>query len=176
MRTDKMLTPHSRKYRMPIATLPMLNGKIYAIWQPALINAALRSRDLSFIPFVVQSAQSTLRITDDTLAKVHGPDGEGKMIDELFSDIQKALVGDNLKQLNIAALKYIATQLDGLASGGAALEAQNLYVWVRKLMVFATTAALYGEANPLIDDPKLENDLWYERYLRWTRRYTLTVA
>ena len=33
---------------MPIATLPMLNGKLYALWSPGLIHAAMRHKDLSF--------------------------------------------------------------------------------------------------------------------------------
>ena len=43
-----------RERRLPICTLPVLNGKLYVINSPSLISAAMRSKDLSFVPFSVE--------------------------------------------------------------------------------------------------------------------------
>lgn len=48
---------YRRLYRdnsLPICTLPMLNGKLYVINSPNLISSAMRSKDLSFDPFVLE--------------------------------------------------------------------------------------------------------------------------
>lgn len=50
---------------MPIATLPILNGKLYAIWDPTLVQSAYRNKDLSFEPFAAEFAQKDLGLSND---------------------------------------------------------------------------------------------------------------
>jgi len=52
----------SQKHRLPICTLPMLNGKMYLINSPGLIAAGMRNRDLSFDPFSLEFAEGLLGI------------------------------------------------------------------------------------------------------------------
>ncbi|KAH7009976.1 hypothetical protein EDB80DRAFT_892083 [Ilyonectria destructans] len=48
----------------------MLNGKMYAIFDPQLIQAVLRKKDASFEPFVTDFAQKTFSLSAHTFAKV----------------------------------------------------------------------------------------------------------
>lgn len=52
---------------MTIATLPILNGKVYGVWDPVLVQAVYRNRNLSFEPFAVKFAQRELGFSNATL-------------------------------------------------------------------------------------------------------------
>ena len=47
----------SKKHRLPIATLPVLRTKLYAISDPILVQSAYCNKNLSFTPFAVRGAQ-----------------------------------------------------------------------------------------------------------------------
>ena len=49
---------------MPIYTLPVINSKLYVITEPVLAQAAFRSKDLSFDPFVVAFIQKLCGLSD----------------------------------------------------------------------------------------------------------------
>lgn len=59
-----VLTISSAKKPLPIATLPMINGKLYIITQPALIQSAYRNKNLSFDPFMIDFAQRMLDLSE----------------------------------------------------------------------------------------------------------------
>ncbi len=68
-----LILVRSKESGLPIATLPMLSGRMYSIWSPDLIHAALRSKALSFEPFMKEFAQPVLGISEDAFAPIRGP-------------------------------------------------------------------------------------------------------
>jgi len=49
---------------MPIATIPILNSKMYAITDPILVQSAYCNKHLSFTPFAVGGAQKVAGFDD----------------------------------------------------------------------------------------------------------------
>ncbi|GKT50810.1 25-hydroxycholesterol 7-alpha-hydroxylase [Colletotrichum spaethianum] len=142
--------------KMAAATLPILNGKVYGIWDPVLIQSVYRNRDLSFEPFAVEFAQRELGFNNATLKIIQ----ESTLVPEFFDGIHKSMTADNLHRMNANALAYVSNALDNVCKGSAAFEATNFFVWVRDLMTMATAEALYGPNNPLRKDASLMEDTW----------------
>ncbi|KAH7152650.1 cytochrome P450 [Dactylonectria macrodidyma] len=148
--------------RRQIATLPILNGKLYIIFDPAIIQAAYRNKRLCFMPFAVEFAQRELGFSDRALKILKETD----LIPDFFAVIHPAMTGSHLHKMNANALNYVSKQLDGIGGGGDAFVVPNLFVWVRDLMTMATTEALYGPDNPFRGRPSLIQDVWdFERDL-----------
>ncbi|KAH7009626.1 cytochrome P450 [Ilyonectria destructans] len=148
--------------REQIATLPILNGKLYVIFDSAIIQSAYRNKKLSFEPFAVEFAQRELRFGNEALKIIQ----ETTLVPEFFSVIHPAMTGAHLHRMNATALNYVSNELHAIGSGGEALEVINLYQWVRDLMTLATTEALYGPDNPIKKHSGLVQDLWtFERDL-----------
>lgn len=144
---------------MAIATLPMLNGKVYAIWSPSLVQAAMRNKNMTFDVFGIEFAQRVMGITDEAAAIIKGPGGvEESLAPETMAAIKVAMTGQNLYRMNVSALTFIATRLNTF---GPTVDVPNLYRWLRELMTMATAEALYGPSNnPLREDPSLIDALW----------------
>jgi len=64
----------SAKHTVPIATLPMVNGKMYMINSPALVQSAYRAKNLSSDPFMIEFAQATLGVSDEAMKSVKRPE------------------------------------------------------------------------------------------------------
>ncbi len=75
---------------------------MYAVWDPALVAAALRSKDLSFTPFMVSMMKPLFLVNDHTHELVRGPDAE--LTNTFMAVIAPSLAGDNLRSLNSNAL------------------------------------------------------------------------
>ncbi|KAJ3543484.1 hypothetical protein NM208_g3553 [Fusarium decemcellulare] len=142
--------------RRQIATLPILNGKLYIIFDPSIVQSAYRNKKLCFEPFAVEFAQRELAITNETFRIVRETD----LVPEFFACIPPAMSGAYLHRMNANALNYISKQLEIIGSGGKPLHVPNLFLWVRELMTMATTEAMYGPENPIREDPSLQDDLW----------------
>ncbi len=149
--------PSSNENQLPIATLPMLNGKMYAIWSPALIQAALRSKTLRFDPFIVEFTQPFLGLSDEAFRPGLGPRERESLLPARMTGLHQAMQPEHLHRMNAAALNYIAESLNAV---DAPIQIPNLYLWLRDLMTFATTEALYGSENPLRGRKDLVEDLW----------------
>ncbi|KAF5511074.1 hypothetical protein CGCS363_v003100 [Colletotrichum siamense] len=107
---------------LPIATLPILNGKLYAIWDPALVQSAYRNKDLSFEPFAVEFAQKDLGLSNDVAKLLRETD----LVPDFFGVIHPALNGAHLHRMNANALKYVSAELDRI--GGGVGNESGLYV------------------------------------------------
>ncbi|KAK1982475.1 cytochrome P450 [Colletotrichum cereale] len=142
--------------KMAIATLPILNGKLYGIWDPTLVQSVFRNRNLSFEPFAVEFAQRELGFSNAVLKKIQ----ESTLVPDIFDGIHKSMATDNLRRMNANALAYISDALDDVCKGSEAYEATNFFIWMRDLMTMATTEALYGPHNPLRNDASLMDDIW----------------
>lgn len=133
----------------PITTLPMLNGKMYTIYDPHLVHTALHSRIVSFEPFVIDFAQKTFGLTKETFAKIRGPNVFGDFNEALHSSFQAPM----LHKMNGHFLASISAKMDPISSGtvrvdgvnsgreelvDGGLKVQNLYLWCRDVITLAT--------------------------------------
>lgn len=90
-----LLTPNSAKTPMPICTLPMLNGKVYAITDPVLAQAAFRSKDMSFDPFVIAFTQKMTGLSDEAMEPIKylpEDDKEPCVLHDVVKEIHAAMV------------------------------------------------------------------------------------
>ena len=139
---------------MAIATLPMLGGKMYAVWDTALIQSGLRARTMSFDAIMCQHAQGLLGLQDRSVDLAR--DG---MLADLMHVTKPILAGEALARINVTVLNHAAIVLDKIR-GETAYEVPDLYDWVLTTATLATTEALYGSANPLHRDRSLVDDVW----------------
>ncbi|KAM6535894.1 hypothetical protein FALCPG4_005421 [Fusarium falciforme] len=162
---------HNANPTKPIATLPMLNGKMYTIYDPHLVQTALRSKIASFEPFVIDFAQKTFSLSKETFAKVRGPNVFNDFNDAIHSSFQAPM----LHKMNVHFLASISAKMDPISCGtvrvdevnsgreelvDGGLRVENLYLWCRDVMTLATTKALYGDHDPFGPQPHLVDDLW----------------
>ncbi|ORY62501.1 cytochrome P450 [Pseudomassariella vexata] len=145
----------------PIYTLPVLNGKIYIATSPPLIQSALRGKDLSFDPFVVDFAQKLLGLDEATMAIIRDESKGTTTNADMTKAIHGGLSGGNLLRTNRAVLEDVAAQLNAFPLGNDGLEIPDFWIWLRNLLSAATTKALYGKkANPFDTIPTMFDDLW----------------
>lgn len=148
---------NSKKTGAAIATLPMLGGKTYAIWDPALVQSALRQKTLSFEPFAVDFLQTMLGMKEESYKAFREIP---QLVIDFFDALHVTVRGEPLHRMNANALNYISSRLDAM-KGTRKIPVDNFYLWLRELMTSATTTALMGRKNPLLKDPTLVDDLWY---------------
>ncbi|GAB1317100.1 hypothetical protein MFIFM68171_07310 [Madurella fahalii] len=150
----------------PIATLPMLTGKMYAVWDPHLIASALRNKSLSTTPHAIAIAPILTQIGNDTADFLRGPQGGPFMERFVHHVIPTSFKGENIQQLNKTALAGLASQLSDLGREGAGARVPNTWLWLRGLITAATSRALYGTHDPLGGNAAVEDALWaFERNL-----------
>ncbi|KAJ6441080.1 cytochrome P450 [Purpureocillium lavendulum] len=163
---------------VPLATVPMLNGKLYTIFDPDLIQATLRLKAASFEPFVVGFAQKSFNLSDATFAKILS---HPQLVPEFTDAIHRSFHPTALAQMNLHFLSTISARLDAVADAGkvdatnpgresraadGALEIGNLFLWCRDVMSVASTKALYGDSDPFSKDPSLVDAIWtFEKVL-----------
>ncbi|KAK0716387.1 cytochrome P450 [Lasiosphaeris hirsuta] len=161
------LMRHQAKYHImlqsstdkPIATLPMLTGKMYAIWDPHLIAAAFRSKSLSTTPHIKVATPAITRVGINTTNLLRGPHGDD-LVDRIFEQgIAPSFKGASLQRLNETALSGLATQLSGVAFDKNE-DVPNVWLWLRRLMTSVTSTALYGTHDPFAASPDVEDALW----------------
>ncbi|KAL6916366.1 hypothetical protein FSHL1_007814 [Fusarium sambucinum] len=145
---------YDRSHRQ-IATLPILGGKLYVIFDPAIIQSAYRKKTLSFEPFAAEFAQRELLLSDRVQDKLKNTN----LVPEFFAAIHPAMTGDHIHRMNANALNYISNDINKI-SGYGKLEHANLWLWLRDLVTMATAEALYGSKNPLRHDNSLLDDVW----------------
>lgn len=139
----------------------MLWGKIYTIWDPTLVQASLKSRNLSFEPFTLEFAEKAFGLQGKTLKKIFTPGLVPKFNEAIHTSMQPK----HVHAMNINALKHISQVLDEIAPGEhGGLTIENMFVWFKDLITFATTDALLGPHNPFASDHSLYNDLWFVFY------------
>jgi hypothetical protein len=149
----------STRKPVPIATLPMINGKVYLITDPTMVQAALRHRNLSFEPFVLEFGQRQLALSDETMAPVSfaGDEKTPSFLHEWAKEIHGAMAEKHLNKMNANVLHSVALAVNGF---GKTFELDSLFYWLRNTMTLATTDALYGSHNPLRFDNSLVDALW----------------
>lgn len=138
---------------MPICSLPMLNGWLYVINDPGLIAAAMRNHNLSFDPFTIEFAGSSMGMTPQQM-EVYS---RSENLEEMARVIHSSLTGENLLRMNVRALADISEVINGV-SPGEGLNVPDLFEWLRTVVAKASCSALWGDKSPLgAEDAE---DLW----------------
>ena len=138
---------------MPVATLPILNAKLYAIWDPILVQSAYCNHSLSFIPFAVDNVRALTGFDEVSHHIVSTTD----ILPRYFKSIYEGTTARHIHQLNVASLKHVSQQINAIGDDG--FVAPNIYLWLRNLMTVATCEALFGPKNPIRSDEIVE-DVW----------------
>ncbi|KAJ4128057.1 hypothetical protein NW768_008341 [Fusarium equiseti] len=162
---------HNANPRHPIATLPMLNGKLYLVFDPNLLQSLLRNKTASAEPFSIDYAKKTFDLTQEEFQKIKAPGVYNEFTDAIHASFQTA----SLHQMNVRFLGCISAKLDSISNGtmrahadthgkeniiGGGIQVENLYYWCRDVMSLATTKALYGDTDPFASKPSLIEDMW----------------
>lgn len=145
------------KYHRKVATLPILNGRLYVMWDPVMVQMAYRNKKLNFLPFVLEFAHKELAMRPEVFKIMQDTD----VVPEVFTQNRPSMSGAHLHATNARALNFISGRLEGMGADGKTLEIPNLYLWVQELMTVATTEALFGAENPFKKNPGLVEDIWY---------------
>ena len=153
----------ARHQKAPIMTIPMANKRMYAINSPQLVQAAMRSKALSFEPFIIEFSQNFLGFTAAEFAVVP------RLLPDFIRALHGAMLGEHLHAMNAKALGHLGGILNAIGGGDGdgALEMDNLWKWLQTTVTLATSEALYGHRNPLAvcREPVcahqgLSDDLW----------------
>ena len=141
----------------------MLNGKVYVVTDPELVNAVNRnSKVLAFNPFIAQLGK---RITghDDATSRIvqenlNGENGPG-YVTEIHDGTVAALANPtSIESISCTTLGEFSSHLDQLKQKPEI----SLFAWTRRVMTRCSTRAIYGLANPLDgDSEKLDQAFWF---------------
>ncbi|KAF7554335.1 hypothetical protein G7Z17_g2940 [Cylindrodendrum hubeiense] len=163
---------HNANPSKDIVTLPMLNGKMYAVFDPQLIQGVLRKKNASFEPFVTDFAQKTFGLSAYTFAKI---ESNPRLVPEFTDGIHASFQTDMLHKMNVHFLTYVSSKLGGIGTGAGVIDAtntgkemlleqgiqvDNLYLWCRDVITLASTRTLYGNHDPYNEDPSLVEMAW----------------
>jgi hypothetical protein len=140
---------------MPICTLPILGGKLYVINSPDLASSVIRSRTLSFEPYVTDFIRKMTGIGDAAMKIYENP----QFFSQWLKIVYSSLTGDHLLRVNSAALKVLTSSLGDIPANGTVVP--DLFLWTRDLMTLASTTSLMGRKNPWKSDLRLFNAYWY---------------
>ncbi|KAJ8116812.1 hypothetical protein OPT61_g1847 [Boeremia exigua] len=167
----KILSDNHASYKC--ATLPMLNGKLYVVYDPYLVQQVLRNNIASFDPFQEKFAQKVFDLNQVTYDKI-------RLNPKIFADftdaIHRSFRTESLAKMNLRWLTDFAAKIDPISqrkpvidpeNAGqekiveqGAVEVENLFLWCRDFMTLATTTALYGDHDPFVKDKSLIEASW----------------
>ncbi|KAF4954520.1 hypothetical protein FSARC_12133 [Fusarium sarcochroum] len=147
--------------RLPICTLPMLNGKLYVINSPDLIQSALRNNDISFDPFLIGFSKSMWGLSDNAVNII----SDKANLTAGLNIIHATLLGEPLHKLNVVALSRIMSYLNDIQPK-TTVAVPDVFNWIRDTMIDATATGLFGDNNPLtLEHAHL---LWtYDKQANW---------
>ena len=144
---------NSKEFQLPIATLPVLKGKIYAIWDPILIQSAYCNKNLSFTPYALDNVRAVTGYDDFSHHIVSSTD----VLPVYFRSMYDGTTARHVHQLNVTSLEHVSQYINSIGPKG--LDVPNIYMWLRNLMTVATCEGLFGPRNPIRDDQSVE-DVW----------------
>ena len=162
----RLIEDYSARSKSPIYTLHVLNGKIYVVTSPDLVNAVSRSSaSIAFNPFIAQLGKRLTGADDATMAVVsdnlNGENGHWGFVQETHDETVTAMApGESLDHMNRTMLQQAAEHLQALGQGvdGTVID---LYAWTRHVLTMCSTRAVYGPTNPFTLNPELEEAFWY---------------
>jgi hypothetical protein len=133
---------------------------MYIITSPALVQAAMRKKTLSFDPLTIAFAERMVGFGPNIMDLMHNPptNGTERWLHAQHKPYDTLAPGPALNDMNARVLNSIAETLNSV---GPEFETKKFYIWLRNSFTVATTGALFGAQNPLTEDPKLNDSLWY---------------
>ncbi|KAK3987695.1 cytochrome P450 [Cladorrhinum sp. PSN332] len=154
----KFHTVLSRKNRdqYPIATLQMLTGKMYAIWDPTLIASGFKNKHLSTNPIIHKYINNLMAPTPEGLKLLTSPEGD-EMADKMLKHIiPQSMRGIHLENMTNVALGQLSVKFNQLSCTPEQIP--NFYLWARHVLCYATSTTLYGDASqdPFRLNPEME--------------------
>ncbi len=139
----------------------MLNGKVYIVTSPDLVNAVNRnSKKIAFNPFIAMLGkritghdEETSRIVQHNL---NGEHGTGYVIEVHDRIVASLAPGKDLQQTTKAMLSHISVCFEAITTDVEA----NLFEWMRNTVTKCSTRALYGSQNPFDKNAKFVDSFW----------------
>ncbi len=139
----------------------MLNGKVYVVTSPELVNAINRnSKALSFNPFIAQLGkritghdEATTQIVQHNLNSENGP---GYVIEIHDGHMAALAPGKNLENMIEPMLREVSTYLEALKDDYEV----GLFAWTRQMVTMCSTKSIYGPENPFSKCSKYSILFW----------------
>lgn len=133
------------------------------IVSPSLSHIALRSKSLSLEPLSVRIGERLLGLSQhatQTLGLASNGHWVGSAgIGERRVDFSKNLApGGDLTSVTQSTGEVLSSIVNEFSNDWVE---KDLYNWLRDVVTYATTLALYGSQNPLAIDRTLIDDVWY---------------
>jgi hypothetical protein len=117
---------------------------MYVIYSPTLVTAAMKNEHISLDPIAFGFNHHVQGSRKETLDACARP----KYNEMIMRMLHTSLMGDNLRAMNVPALRALVRDLNSLgAHDGRRIE--NLWEWVQRQTVLSAHEALYGEENPI---------------------------
>ncbi|KAL5117167.1 hypothetical protein ACEQ8H_004992 [Pleosporales sp. CAS-2024a] len=160
-----------RNHSKPCITIPILNGKMYGVYDPHLIQQVLRAKSASFEILHEEFAQKVFGLSQAVFDKILLPG----LIPEFTDAIHRSFQTEALHEMNLRWLEEFSLKVDPLSANKAkvdpynlgkekclpdGIEVENFYLWCRDVMSLATTRALYGDNDPFSADKNLLDAIW----------------
>lgn len=93
----------------------MINNKAYIINSPLLIQSALRSKDLSYDPFIQDSSEKLFALADPATIKIFKIPGtleKPALMDAFNREMHGSMLGEHLHKMNRVALLNLAASVN----------------------------------------------------------------
>ena len=139
----------------------MLNGKVYIVTSPDLVNAVNRnSKKIAFNPFIAILGkritghdEETSRIVQHNLNGEHGPGYVTDVHDRMLAALAP---GKDLQETTKTMLSRLPVFFDAIT-----IDVElDLFEWMRNMVTICSTRALYGIQNPFDKDLKFVDSFW----------------
>ncbi|KAK0742533.1 SNF2 family N-terminal domain-containing protein [Apiosordaria backusii] len=151
---------------LPIFTLPVPFSRIYIVTSPSLASSVQRlPRSLSFAPLVPDITKRVLGLNAKTVEIVRQnidplPGEQAGFLADIHDLVEKSFgPGEEMLKLASSAAEELK-QLVGEYVPNPDNKEIDLLVWIRHFVAVATAKFLYGERNPLVVEPELEEAFW----------------
>lgn len=145
---------NSKSASGPAYTLPMLNGKMYILNEPSLISAAFKARTLSFDPYLLNTIQYLIPISDSAMEIFRRDDFFHPWTKIVYSK----MTGTDLFKMNIVVLTDVFDKINHLPRN---MEVEDTFIWSRSMLTLSTVTSLLGKDNPWSKDRGLVGKFWY---------------
>lgn len=150
-----------KKHNVPAASLQMLWGKIYVVYDAKLAQELPRSRVPTVDGFILDFSKKVFGTTQATFNKIKTAATRG-LIPSVLEATHTNMNAAATHKMNTTALEYLSRSFSGIKAGdGGALEHANMYLWFRDVITMATSKACFGEDHPLTKDNSLHQALWW---------------
>ncbi|KAH7359476.1 hypothetical protein B0T11DRAFT_307130 [Plectosphaerella cucumerina] len=110
---------------MPVATLPLLNSKIYVVWDTSLVQSVFRNKNLSIVPFAREFTTNEL-----------------SLVGNVFLLLYTTITAEHLRKMSVSALRYISDQLNTSFNGSKTFEALLILLLINILLKLTTPAVV----------------------------------